>query len=301
MQMLVHSLLGIWRVQGNCSMMDYFRNHQIDLAGIDPNNTALPFDRKQLNLILRNPDLSQRLSELDSLFLYKFSIPKERLYWKKEIVSEKHLDSVAAALKKAFQITRSEISKLAYLDNKQKNIFIKAIESQIECLSVSNDPKNKRFYVILHERDSLMAKNLEYLADTLYANRKIIVWAHNAHINKIENERINAGASIGCYLKNPIKEKSLVIGLYATSGQYGIGMKSCNTIKYKKHSFETLYGNFKNKALFIESKNIENKMYRNGIPNNFPANVSKMFDGVILIRDVSCSKLIKYNKDFICE
>ena len=41
MEMLVHSLMGIWRVKVNCEMMDYIRNKHIELAGIDPNNNAL--------------------------------------------------------------------------------------------------------------------------------------------------------------------------------------------------------------------------------------------------------------------
>src|SRR6185369_14787236 len=33
-----------------------------------------------------------------------------------------------------------------------------------------------------HRRDGLMASNLQWLINERYAGRKIIVWAHNAHI-----------------------------------------------------------------------------------------------------------------------
>ncbi len=302
MRMLVHSLMGIWRVKGNCEMMDYIRQNQIDIAGVDPNYGALYLNSDQINIVLNNYSLSKKLSELDSVMLYNFWSIKSKAYLNNDYTKKAYLDSVAIEVSKQYKKIWNEIDALQTLDKIKKTIFRKAIEANLQVLSSSNDLKNPNYYISYHPRDKIMTDNLQFISDTLYTNRKIIVWAHNAHISKIGNPSTwNGGASIGYYLPEKISNESYVIGFYARDGKFGLGYESCNDLNNKKTSFEMVYGKFSSKAYFIESKNIDDRKYVNGIPHKYPSNVKLMYDASIIIRDVTCSKLIKYNKDFLCE
>jgi erythromycin esterase len=302
MRMLVHSLLGIWRVKGNCELMNYLKIHQLDLAGLDPNDGALFFNKDQLNLILKDRELSRQLAELDSLNYYHFLLPKSKTYFGQEIIKETLLDSVAKALEVKYKILKEKIMNLPNLNEFEKRTFQMAFDAKFLCLSVSNDRKNPRFFISFAERDQFMAKKLEYLMDTLYPHRKIIVWAHNAHISKIaDNKKVNKGASLGSFLPEKIRKQSFIIGIYATSGQYALGMAPCNSIKYPNSNLERVYAGFHSKAMFLDSKKIGDKRYFQGLPHYYKINVSKAYDGIILIKEVECSKLLKYNKDFVCE
>ncbi|MBL0162592.1 MAG: erythromycin esterase family protein [Xanthomonadales bacterium] len=66
-------------------------------------------------------------------------------------------------------------------------------------------------------RDPLMAENLTRLADLVYPNDKIIVWAHNAHISK---DRLDEAGnpSMGSYLSSHWGGELASIGLFMLRG-----------------------------------------------------------------------------------
>jgi hypothetical protein len=272
------------------------------MAGVDPNPGALYLDKDQLNLVLKNPGLSASLAEADSLYLYRFQIPKSATYAREKIYPENYLDSVALYLTNRYQLLDKEINELAHLTRYEKNIFRLALQANMQTLAVSNNPKDPRFFITNGERDQLMARNLEFIADSLYPGRKIIVWAHNAHITKTGNhKKWNQGASIPLYLEKSRVNSSLVIGLFAATGEYGMGINSCYPIQSSRASFENRYGEFTTKGVYIQSHDLPDKKLANGIPSRYPVVLKNMYDGMIILRDVGCSELMKYNKEFICE
>ncbi|MEZ4779165.1 MAG: erythromycin esterase family protein [Flavobacteriaceae bacterium] len=67
-------------------------------------------------------------------------------------------------------------------------------------------------------RDELMAKNVKWLIDSIYPNKKFIIWAHNVHIEKqpVEN---NWGIKwMGHYLKEWYPQEYYALGLFAYEG-----------------------------------------------------------------------------------
>lgn len=72
-------------------------------------------------------------------------------------------------------------------------------------------------------RDRLMAENIKWLADTLYPDQKIIIWAHNAHIHK--GEALFPGSDgqpfnmMGGHLEDYFGDQNYVLGLYSYSGE----------------------------------------------------------------------------------
>ncbi len=66
-------------------------------------------------------------------------------------------------------------------------------------------------------RDSLMAENLKWLLTEVYANKKVIIWAHNGHVEKGERENPYM-KSMGHFLKEQHLDNYYTIGLFAYSG-----------------------------------------------------------------------------------
>lgn len=66
-------------------------------------------------------------------------------------------------------------------------------------------------------RDSLMAENLKWLLAEVYANKKVIIWAHNGHVEKGEMEN-GYMKSMGHFLKEQHLDDYYTIGLFAYSG-----------------------------------------------------------------------------------
>ena len=63
-----------------------------------------------------------------------------------------------------------------------------------------------------------MAENVGWLLDSIYPNKKMIIWAHNAHIEKkpSTNQQIKL---MGHYLRERYGDDYFSIGLFAMEGQ----------------------------------------------------------------------------------
>lgn len=75
---------------------------------------------------------------------------------------------------------RDEILKRSLLTPMQFDIMMRTLRSFSACVNLTFE---RRFEAV-GLRDKIMAENFSWLADTLYAGKKIVIWAHNAHIEK---------------------------------------------------------------------------------------------------------------------
>ena len=67
-------------------------------------------------------------------------------------------------------------------------------------------------------RDAGMADNLTFLADTLYPNRKIVVWAHNFHIRHDNTATTSTQPTMGQWVAERFRQQLYTIGLYMNRG-----------------------------------------------------------------------------------
>lgn len=67
-------------------------------------------------------------------------------------------------------------------------------------------------------RDKLMAENLIWLLEEVYPDKKVIVWAHNGHVEKNFVEGYNTKL-MGHFLKEKYGENYYTIGLFAYEGE----------------------------------------------------------------------------------
>lgn len=76
-------------------------------------------------------------------------------------------------------------------------------------------------------RDLGMADNLDFLLDRLYPGRKVIVWAHNAHVTY--QRPANAAKSMGAFVAERRKAEVYTIGLFMGRGAATLN----NRVKYQ--------------------------------------------------------------------
>lgn len=289
--LLIRSLLGVWRSTEALNLLDYIKSRDIQISGIDPNNSALPLNKYQYNLIIDNKSIANKLAKLDSLYLYNYKIPKSKIYR-----SKKQLDT--SNIYKAKEYLKIEYQKvLSYVFENDKIVIAHSINSRLNNLKITNLNKNSpNFYITNQRRDSIMAKNLEFISDSIYPGEKIVVWAHNAHIAKVTfNKGYNGGASINNYLRNDLKSKSFVLGIYASSGYYSRGLSSPYKIKPRRNSLESKLKCDSTKAVFYASNDIIKKNLRHGMPDFFKSPIFKLYDGIIIISEVKAKHLLRNN------
>lgn len=68
----------------------------------------------------------------------------------------------------------------------------------------------------IESRDRGMADNLDFLLDTLYPGRKVIVWAHNAHITY--EQAPNEAKMMGSFVAERRKDEVYTVGLFMGRG-----------------------------------------------------------------------------------
>ena len=66
-------------------------------------------------------------------------------------------------------------------------------------------------------RDKIMADNIFWYTDVLFANKKIIIWAHNAHISK--SHSVDGGKMTGEYVAEKFDKKAYSLGIFSLRGE----------------------------------------------------------------------------------
>ncbi|GGK80636.1 erythromycin esterase family protein [Rufibacter glacialis] len=155
-------------------------------------------------------------------------------------------------------------------------------------------------------RDTQMARNLRWLAQVRYPNRKVIVWAANSHIMK------NAGSALkgqdaairwmGTQLaEDPTLERqAYTIGFASRQGTYRNGPKLVGVPKPLKDGFETwvadsmAYGFVDFRRFRRENPSRRELFMMKGSRHmNATALWTKVFDGVFYIRDMEPTVSLK--------
>jgi len=211
-----------WDTEEVIDMIEWIRQHNI---GADENKKVkfLGFDI-QINSKGGGFDIVQnylkkvdpaRAEQTDSLFLIFKRMDKMDT---KDI----NLDS----LKKEFYTLLSFItmSKGLYIQKSSKEEYEFVLQhantiGQLFDAYFINDKdirKNERDW-----RDYYMASNFEYLVEQEKPGTKFVIWAHNSHIAKNEDNLANTGTKpFGSYLKNSYGNKYYAFGFSFSKGSY---------------------------------------------------------------------------------
>lgn len=290
--MVKHSLCGVWQVKENIPLMEYVKKSDIITTGFDyqfmyrPANT---FIYKYLGPL--NSEMVNKTLALDSAYYFA-----DKTNYNESL--KKRKDSLESCYKQLNELIHQNEDKL------RSNL------SRDEYMTIKKELQNRLLFTSLvdtkeftsEKRDEIMANNLVWLADTLYPDKKIILWAHNAHIYKTNPENASSEQRI-MLAETPekFKKESYIIGLYMYSGKTGLPGSRKNVSKVKPNTLEYWLHQSGYQTTFMDfSKETFNKdncwMFKSiktlnwGLPPSKERLImKKIYDGVILLDHVTVS------------
>ncbi|MFZ6676914.1 erythromycin esterase family protein [Undibacterium sp. Tian12W] len=120
-----------------------------------------------------------------------------------------------------------------------------SFSQQLASSSMSNES--------IEKRDQRMAENLNFLADIVYPQKKIIVWAHNFHIANDWADKAHA-KTMGVWMAEKRRKEIYTIGLYMGRGVLGsYGKESYTEIAAPPAgSMESILANGRLKMSFVD-------------------------------------------------
>jgi erythromycin esterase len=195
-------------------LFDYIKNstkHKLHYCGFDSQNHVSSL--KLIKSILHEYYGNTSDSLVSNLSKY-YNIPQ--LLWQEDKKPLSLLsDTIVSSANALIQMLQSIKEKV--LQNKTlSEIHYKFLERS---LFNHKDAVNLNWNIDnpMERRDSLMAENLLWLAQEIYPNKKIIVWAHNTHIDKGGTDAINR--SMGFFINNKLPNNTYHLGIYAKTGE----------------------------------------------------------------------------------
>lgn len=166
-------------------------------------------------------------SENDFSTLVTDSSTFEEFAQKKEALAKNYQELIKFAEKNASAL-KAHLPK----EPKAYEIFMHSLQLRIDVMETympqEMRQKLKDYPEKLEElpfvlRDRMMAEQFQWVADTLYPKKKIIVWGHNYHLRKQNTKMIKDMTqantpNMGDYLPEHLKKQTYTIGIYAYSG-----------------------------------------------------------------------------------
>jgi erythromycin esterase len=271
-ELLRNSLQALWHTETVRQLFGYAKSNGMLLGGFDPQFVLSPYARLFYSRAVNDlPAIQETLLRLETRVTETFRTPSLYLSLK---------DSFSTAYKGLVE----QMDKLSLSPLQQwvrQLVFI-----------------NGHYYAGINrgeERDSCMAKNIIWLAENLYKGEKIIVWAHNTHIDKTATAPKRL---MGKALADHFKDQLYAVGLYMVNGTTALNDRRIVAVK------PPLKGSLEEVLL---AKGFRTTFAETDIPAfNRPIstwhwgyekqrlNVHKSFDAVILVDGVGPPKYLTF-------
>lgn len=191
------------------------------------------------------------------------------------------------------------------------SFYIKVLEGQAHLFKMALYYKYDSTYIKTRTNyplhDYQMAENLTWLVSSKYSNQKIIVWAHNTHIEKEAaiGTKDNDYNSMGHYftLDNSMLNQTYVLGFTAYSGRGKLMLGSNTAEKVTKPNNNSVEAWLHKKGYpysFVDfgifnsiSKNVEPFYMKSYINKEEKLQWNKYFDGIFFIDKMMPCETIK--------
>ena len=265
-----YAIQSIWHTNTVLQLFNFIKENKLYFGGFDPQFISSPYSNRLFSYAFSNyPGIKKELMQLENRIDQVF---KQGIYTKLK-------DSISFAY-----------SRLA---TKMEQQHLSPLQKWIEHMVTINI----HYYANLYkgnQRDSCMADNLVWLAEKIYPSEKIIVWAHNSHIDK------NASSSskfMGKILSEYFGTQLYAVGLYMVNGSTALNNRDIIQVKEPaKNSLESLLSNRGFKTAFIETndqsfdKKVKTFHWGKDVQK---LNLARSYDAVILINGVSPPAYLK--------
>lgn len=291
---MTSGFFGGWRTQEFAKLMDYVKNHQLNVNGFDIQRTGGNF-KKVLETEANKLKID---STLFSGLEKRFGIQKRELANRK--VNYKTVKPATNRLIEDYRNLLTAFNSKQGAQPNQSILLVKqTLHNRINYLKYFLDfAQNKDWNNRWKARDANMASNVDWLLENLYKNEKVIIIAHNFHISK-HNEKEEV---MGEFLKENYGTEMYVLGVFAGKGSFHDNSgkeKQLTSIDRKsldiKQVIQSLDGrlNFINMPKKQNSRNawLFNKIIVNDtfidLSRSNELILSKHFDGLLFIDQIS--------------
>lgn len=262
-ELVRNSIQSVWHTQTVCRLFDYIKTRNIKFGGFDPQFMYSPFPALlYAHSFDAYPGIKNTLLQLDTRIAETIKTPQQYLALK---------DSLSEAYSRlAVQLSSLHLSPLQQ--------WVKQMVTT-----------NVSYYARINngsQRDSGMAKNIIWMAENLYPNEKIIIWAHNTHIDKDPSHKKIMGKLLAAHFK----EQLYGIGLYMVNGNTALNNRKIIPVQAApKGSLEAALATPGFTTTFIETGKpvFDRRMITlHWGKDRQPLTLSKSYNAVVLINGV---------------
>ena len=294
-QVMNECIFGVWRTEEVLPVFAYLDAARklpkpLTLAGFDIQNSGSGSTRvaKQFMRLLEtaNPELAKGVAEHEVMLKPPVSNETATLLSTFYGKVEAQLVANRPALRKQFNERPNEVD-LAIQEARSRILYARQ-------LAAAQSPEGSAI------RDKGMADNLDFLLDTMYPKRKVIVWAHNFHITYQADEK-NAIKAMGAWMGQRRRPELYTIGLFMGRGIGAMNDRSLYEIQPPaKDTLEAIMANTGRRMSFVDFSTVKRQAGNEWIFESLDAREwgitrlkvtpHKMYDGIIYIDTVTPPK-----------
>ncbi|MEC1622291.1 erythromycin esterase family protein [Bacillus mojavensis] len=230
-----NSIYPVWHTEDVVELFDYMKEQKakgdpLILTGFDIQSLKNSFDGAANQWVKAvDPEKAELLSQSEHDFfslvsnsktLGEFTQKKEALVKNyRELIkfAETHASTLKAHLPKEPKAYEIFVHSLQLRIDVMETYMLEEMKEKL--LDYPENVEDFSFFM----RDRMMAEQFQWVAETLYPKKKIIVWGHNYHLRKQNTKMIKDwvqlnGPNMGDYLPERLKKQTYTIGIYAYSG-----------------------------------------------------------------------------------
>lgn len=232
----------VWHTSEVAELFDYIRktrttDRPLRLAGFDSQISSFTGIAERDDFFAGtvsafNPGYAEEVDRLEDRFLNDYR-------------AQAFLGAYAepyAALLDSLEMRRSQVDRIYPTEPARWRIARQSAWSMTRFVEQLTSSMNRGSAV----RDSAMAVNVEFLADSIFPDRKIMIWAHNYHI-------MNDAGTMGEWLRARFGEELYTVGLYMHEGTATNNARQRYTIREPSEpGLEALLNRARIRYLFID-------------------------------------------------
>jgi erythromycin esterase len=219
--MLVNSIFGIWHCQEVLELFDYIKTTQntsrpLILAGFDMQVMDSEYSRSRpyiLRDVIATIDTSyaQKVYEREKEFISHFLDDD----W-----NQTHAEELKSFYENLFQWFDSHLTELEYA-SKDRPLLARILrQTAWGMVALMETHRLEEHWAQMNTRDQAMAGNVTALLENIYTSKKMIIWAHNQHIEHDSSMSIHPGFySMGTHLCENFRARLYSIGMFMYQGQ----------------------------------------------------------------------------------
>jgi erythromycin esterase len=232
------SIFGVWHAYETLELFNYIRQSKLTsrpliLAGFDPQFSSFLGLQNQpgfLRGVLEpvDADYAAAVYEVETEYVENWLLPEFTL------ANKDRLDEFYADALEFVTEHRSAIETSWPDDPNVADLLVAILRNNLTRLELewifATEPYSLDYTLV---RDRAMADNVDYLADVLYPDKKIITWAHNYHIRYDQpNVQADDGAmTMGYYIGQRRREEVYTVGLQMYRGRAAWNNRQLYTLR----------------------------------------------------------------------